>query len=278
MMDNNNSQVKKNMCVKEKWSKIEIARLCFVPLSIVIILGIYLYTTKKGASRIVEPIEILKIVDGQEAYNEMIIDKDKQPVGFNIGTFEDIGSFDPIAQKDFSGGISYTIYPSKDLSTIIMITIPETRCSLPFLFSSETNKRRDENPFSVGYKEGTGYKNYGPVLYYRGIHWKKFGTRPEEHITTDWDPVCDFMNVYLTPEAKQKSEELLHMLRDLKDLKYTENGFEKANGIILTDEELDDAVKYGIIETKRIFLFFDEPVGISKEYKIVQNYINGKVK
>lgn len=196
----------------------------------------------------------------------LILDGEKKPIGFDIGKFDDVSGFSEVAQKDFHGSIQYFIYPSVNYDRIEAIRIPVTKCSRLFGFTEEQLKDSDFN--------SSGYKYYGPIIFRRGETWKRWGTLPKENkYTGGWQPLCYFEHVTLTPEATEEAARLLKLLRDLKDLRLTENGIEKRNGVLLTKEELELAIKYGIIETERKWLFFNEPTGISSKYKVVQKYL-----
>lgn len=203
------------------------------------------------------------------SYDGLILDENKRPVGFDIGEFNDLEEFSETAQKDFKGKIRYRICPSKDCKQVSIIEIPRTKASVNVLFTEEQNL---DGNYDV---EGVRY--YGPTIFRRGETWKIWGTSPTENKHTGgWQPLCYWQKVFLTPEAKSATNRLLKLLRDLKDLRLTENGFEKRNGVLLTKEELELAIKYGIIETERKWLFFNEPTGISSKYKVVQKYLHSK--
>ena len=199
----------------------------------------------------------------------LILDGEKKPIGFDIGRFKDISGFSEVAQKDFHRSIQYFIYPSANCDRIEAIRIPVTKSSKIYGFSKETLEDKDY--------DAKGYNAYGPILFRRGETWKIWGTSPTENKHTGgWQPLCYEEHVTLTPEATEEAARLLKLLRDLKDLRLTENGFEKRNDVLLTKEELELAIKYGIIETERKWLFFNEPTGISSKYKVVQKYLHSK--
>ena len=96
--------------------------------------------------------------------------------------------------------------------------------------------------------------------------------------TGGWQPICYYFKVGLTPKAKEKANNLLKFLQDMRNLHYSQGRFEKGNGTSINEQELQIAIDYDIIETERKFLFFKEPVGISNKYKTVQRYLNSKDK
>lgn len=202
------------------------------------------------------------------SYDGLILDENKRPVGFDIGGFTDIDGFKKYAKRDFKGKIWYKICPNKDCTDIAAIGLPNrVKSTVPVSFRHSDNE-------DFGMKDGV---YYGPIIFRKGETWKVWATLPEDNVYTEgWQPVCYNQKVFLTPEAKSATNRLLKLLRDLKDLRLTENGFEKRNGVLLTKEELELAIKYGIIETERKWLFFNEPTGISSKYKVVQKYLHSK--
>lgn len=216
-----------------------------------------------------QTIEALKL-DELQSYDDLIIDENKQPVGFFLGEFDDISDFSSVAQKDFKHGIRYYIYPSKNCKSIAVIKIPQTTCSNTVAgFSEEMMNDRD---FDTNNNVA-----YGPIIYRNGETWKIWGSKPKENkYTGGWQPMCYHNNVKLTPEAEAKAKVLLKFLRDMNNMKYSDGKFDKGNGSFLTELEQEIAIGFGMIDTKREFMFFTKPIGISEKYKTVQRYLNSK--
>ena len=77
--------------------------------------------------------------------------------------------------------------------------------------------------FGIG--AGTGEKYYGPIIYHKGAHWFVVGTEPQEKKYSDFQPICQLLNVRLTPQANIETQKLLNFLNTIgsitvKDGKY----------------------------------------------------------
>lgn len=218
-----------------------------------------------------QTIEVLKL-DELRLHDDLILDDNMQPIGFYLGEFDDISNFSTTAQNDFKRGIRYFVYPTRDCKDIAAIKIPKVECSDPVIFSS--NDMLEDKDYNTH-----GNRYYGPIMFRRGETWKIWGTLPKDNkYTGGWQPICYHFKVGLTPKAKEKANNLLKFLQDMRNLRYSQGRFEKGNGTSINEQELQIAIDYDIIETERKFLFFKEPVGISNKYKTVQRYLNSKEK
>ena len=166
-----------------------------------------------------------------QGYNDYMVDKNGKPLGFYIGEFKDLDSFKDPAPEDFKGKIRFWIFPTKDLKRWNMIGIGESRkCSLNII--SET-------------RSGTRY--YGPIIYHKGARWFVPGTLPSEKKYTDYQPICYWLNVKLTPSAHIAALGLIDFLNTAGKIIEKDGKFYNAEGKELTKEELQKAKDYGII-------------------------------
>lgn len=162
-------------------------------------------------------------------YNDFMLNDKGKPIGFNIGTFNDIDKFDPEAQKDFSTlwvikGITYIIYPSKDASDITMISLPKAvLCSSRRVYDDRTKKCE--------------MRYYGPVIYHKGAKYEYYDGMNTKQCK-GWQPICAWMNVRLTPKATKKVYgEILPLLRKLKGIQIQGGKLVTKDGIFLTSDE-----------------------------------------
>lgn len=166
-----------------------------------------------------------------KGYNDFMTDEKGKPIGYNIGKFKDIDGFSPTAKKDFNGSITFIIYPSKDMKRWTMVGIPRpVECS------------------KIALTEGIRY--YGPIIYHKGAHWYRIDPRGpvarKRGVYSDYQPVCQYHNVRLTPSATMEAMKLLNLMNDIGKIVekngklYTEGGRE------LTDGEIADLKRYGI--------------------------------
>ena len=169
-------------------------------------------------------------------YNDFMNDKTGKPLGFYIGEFKDIESFKDPAPKDFKGKIRFWIFPTKDLKKWNMVGIGETRkCSL--LIVSDTR---------------AGERYYGPIIYHKGAHWFAPGTLKSEKKYIDYQPICYYLNVKLTPSAQIKAMELINFLNTSGNITEKNGKFYDQNGKELSDETIRQAKEYGIISKENV--------------------------
>lgn len=161
-------------------------------------------------------------------YNDFMTDEKGKPLGYNIGYFKDIQGFSETAQKDFGSGISFIIYPSKDIKRWTIVAIPgKIRCS-----------------------EGSiteGIRYYGPIIYHKGAHWFKVGTDRSQKIYSDFQPVCQWHHVQLTPQANIEALKLLNFINTVGTITEKDGVLYTKDGRNLTQQEFQDAQKYGIL-------------------------------
>lgn len=171
-----------------------------------------------------------------QGYNDFMLDKTGKPLGFYIGEFKDIESFKDPAPKDFKGKIRFWIFPTKDLKRWNMVGIGETRkCSL--LIVSDTR---------------AGERYYGPIIYHKGAHWFAPGTLKSEKKYIDYQPICYYLNVKLTPSAQIKAMELINFLNTSGNITEKNGKFYDQNGKELSDETIRQAKEYGIISKENV--------------------------
>ena len=84
------------------------------------------------------------------------------------------------------------------------------------------------------------------------------------------------MNVFLTPSAKLEAEKLLKFLRENVGLEHTSRGFERPDGTVLSEEEIDFAKKHGILRGN----FLQGTIITDKFFKASSNinYIRKEIK
>lgn len=161
-------------------------------------------------------------------YNDFMTDEKGKPLGYPIGYFQDIQGFSETAQEDFGSGISFIIYPSKDIKRWTMVAIPgKVRCSKGSI------------------TEGIRY--YGPIIYHKGAHWFKVGTDRRQKIYSDTQPVCQWHHVQLTPQANLEALKLLNFINTVGTITEKDGSHYTKDGRVLTNQEFRDAQKYGII-------------------------------
>ena len=177
-----------------------------------------------------------------DGYNDyMTDDKTGNFLFIYLGKYKDIGNFSKVAQKDFGGGISYYICPSKNCTRTSIIRINKTPCSNTVVgFSEEV---RNDNDFDT-----LGNAWYGPIIFRRGETWKIWGTLPKDKkYTGGWQPICYHNNVRLTPSAENEERKLLQFLFENNDIRHTKNGFERSDGTVLSENEVEFAKQHGLI-------------------------------
>lgn len=169
-----------------------------------------------------------------KGYNDFMTDEKGKPIGYSIGRFKDIDNFSDQAKEDFGGSIAYIIYPSKDMKRWTMIGIP----------------------VPIRSKVGSlteGIRTYGPIIYHKGAHWYKIDPRgpiAKKKVYSDWQPICQYHKVNLTPNATIEALKLLNLMNEIGKIVekngklYTEGGRE------LTDEEIGALRQYGIVNNE----------------------------
>ena len=168
-----------------------------------------------------------------QGFNDFMLDKSGKPIGFYIGKFKDLDSFKDPAPSDFGGKIEFYIFPTKDMKRYTMVGIGKTvKCS--------------KKVFGIG--AGTGEKYYGPIIYHKGAHWFVVGTEPQEKKYSDFQPICQLLNVRLTPQANIETQKLLNFLNTIGSITVKDGKYYGQNGQELSEDELESARTYGILE------------------------------
>ena len=171
-----------------------------------------------------------------KGYYDYMTTKSGKPLGFFIGEFTDIESFKDPAPKDFKGKIRFWIYPTKDLKRWNMVGIGEKReCSMAFMTSNEKN---------------AGVVYYGPIIYHKGAHWRRPGTLLEKHDWIDYQTICYYLNVMLTPKARIKAMELIKTINTFGEITKKDGEFYDQSGKKLSSEDVQKAINFGIIGEK----------------------------
>ncbi len=171
-----------------------------------------------------------------KGYYDYMTTKSGKPLGFFIGEFTDIESFKDPAPKDFKGKIRFWIYPTKDLKRWNMVGIGEKReCSKTFMTSNEKN---------------AGVVYYGPIIYHKGAHWRRPGTQLEKHDWIDYQTICYYLNVMLTPKARIKAMELINTINTFGEITKKDGEFYDQSGKKLSSEDVQKAMNFGIINEK----------------------------
>lgn len=204
-----------------------------------------------------------------QGFNDFMLDKSGKPIGFYIGKFKDLDSFKDPAPSDFGGKIEFYIFPTKDMKRYTMVGIgKQIKCS--------------KKVFGIG--AGTGEKYYGPIIYHKGAHWFVVGTEPQEKKYSDFQPICQLLNVRLTPQANIETQKLLNFLNTIGSITVKDGKYYGQNGQELSEDELESARTYGILEqtngpfgkhdTGRIKYGFNEAVEKGKSLETKNFNIN----
>lgn len=170
-----------------------------------------------------------------QGFNDFMLDKSGKPIGFYIGKFKDLDSFKDPAPSDFGGKIEFYIFPTKDMKRYTMVGIGKTvKCS--------------KKVFGIG--AGTGEKYYGPIIYHKGARWFVVGTEPQEKKYSDFQPICQLLNVRLTPQANIETQKLLNFLNTIGSITVKDGKYYGQDGQELSEDDLKSARTYGILDQK----------------------------
>lgn len=181
------------------------------------------------------------------SYNDFCLDEKGNPVCYRIGEFDDL-NFNPPAMADFethtNGKIAYYIWPSKDKKRTTMIAISPGGVFKPQGIRSSHVIASDYayNPDSVC------QRFYGPYIYHKAAKWITWDTPASDKKYTEIQPLCQLMNVWLTPKAQKEADRLFQLLAYSDSIEVRDGVYYKSQNIPMSEEEIVLAKRYGIIK------------------------------
>ena len=171
---------------------------------------------------------------------------------FYLGKFKDIEGYSEHAQTALDGSIEFWIVPSKDASRISYIEIRPVFSSAFYIV--ERDKETDE------------WGQVGPCIFDRGRQW--YNPYGDGMLTTDWSPTSTHHKVRLTPKAGFEASKLLKLLSLGKISEY--GGQLYVKGRPLTDQEIMDMIKFGILTNKNLFSKVEISEGYNEALEIAE--------